>query len=248
MGEVCPWQEAVGVSRKKKNYFDACEYTNRLIEERARRALKERSRRNSEFAHLNLYKPDAWLLNYLREQAAELGHTPVKGEIIGGEMIARRFGGWPNALAKAGLPEPPQDNHRRSPLEEEKLRQAKLLRQEKKEAQAKREAEKEERAKAAAEEKELRSRQETTWAEAHRDDTDGELIAYVRECADSLGRTPFAREVLGSEYIRQRIGGWPEVLALAGLPLPKGMRQPIESKLREYHRRNSDVSFPLRQQ
>lgn len=28
------------------------------------------------------------------------------------------------------------------------------------------------------------------FAEAHRDDTDGQLIAYVRQCAQELGHTP----------------------------------------------------------
>lgn len=46
------------------------------------------------------------LLSYLRDCAALLHHTPWPREIVGGSMIAQRFGTWHNALQEAQLPWP----------------------------------------------------------------------------------------------------------------------------------------------
>lgn len=43
------------------------------------------------------------LLEYIRQCAAELGHTPVKKEVPGNELIRERFGSWAMALRLAGL-------------------------------------------------------------------------------------------------------------------------------------------------
>ena len=39
-------------------------------------------------------------------QAARLGITPNAGEITGGPFLSKRFGGWKNVVAAAGLPQP----------------------------------------------------------------------------------------------------------------------------------------------
>ena len=46
-----------------------------------------------------------------------------------------------------------------------------------------------------------------------------ELIAYVRQCAEKLGHTPYPVEVAGSPFIAGCFGGgWSHVLRAAGLP------------------------------
>jgi len=51
----------------------------------------------------------------------------------------------------------------------------------------------------------------------HRQDTDEELLDYVRYCAVELGHIPKKHEVLGFSYIKSRLGPWPRVLESAGL-------------------------------
>ena len=46
---------------------------------------------------------DAELLDYLRQCAADLGHTPMRREVLGSTYIAERFGNWSVALTVAGL-------------------------------------------------------------------------------------------------------------------------------------------------
>lgn len=55
---------------------------------------------------------------------------------------------------------------------------------------------------------------------AHRDDTDGQLIAYLQHCAQELGHTPYPREVFGGAMIGERFGGWSRAVDVAGLPYP----------------------------
>lgn len=46
------------------------------------------------------------LAMYLRRCAEALGHTPWSREIIGGNMLKKRFGSWENAVKAALLPLP----------------------------------------------------------------------------------------------------------------------------------------------
>ena len=55
---------------------------------------------------------------------------------------------------------------------------------------------------------------------AHRDDTDGQLIAYLQHCAQEFGHTPYPREVFGGAMIGERFGGWSRAVDVAGLPYP----------------------------
>lgn len=73
----------------------------------------------------------------------------------------------------------------------------------------------------------LRKRTEETLAEQqrtfeaiHRNDTDAELIAYLRSCAEAIGHAPNACEVIGGTYLHQRFGSWDRALRLAGLGRP----------------------------
>lgn len=65
-----------------------------------RAALAERDR---EWAAEHETDTDEELLDYLPQCAAELGHTPVRREVLGSTYITERFGNWSVALTVAGL-------------------------------------------------------------------------------------------------------------------------------------------------
>ena len=69
------------------------------------------------------------------------------------------------------------------------------------------------------------ARQQESFAEEHKGDTQEQLIAYVREFANELGRTPNAGEVIGGPYIASRFGSWERLLNQAGLTKPGTMPQ-----------------------
>ena len=56
--------------------------------------------------------------------------------------------------------------------------------------------------------------------EAHKNDTDEQLLDYLRACARHLGHTPHPREVYGSYLLTQRFSGWTNAVSAAGLPNP----------------------------
>ena len=68
-----------------------------------REALAERDR---EWTAEHEADTDEELLDYLRRCAAELGHTPMRHEVLGSTYIGERFGNWAVALTMAGLPVP----------------------------------------------------------------------------------------------------------------------------------------------
>lgn len=63
-------------------------------------------RREAEFARTHKRYTDEELLQYLRNCAVELGHTPLKKEVPGFTYLKSRLGPWPRVLEKAGLKEP----------------------------------------------------------------------------------------------------------------------------------------------
>ena len=66
--------------------------------------------REEEFRKEHGSDTDAQLLAYLRLCAAKLNHTPWPEEILGGTVIAERFGSWEKALSAAGLALPLGEN------------------------------------------------------------------------------------------------------------------------------------------
>ncbi|MCM1149002.1 MAG: hypothetical protein NC319_02795 [Butyricicoccus sp.] len=68
----------------------------------------------------------------------------------------------------------------------------------------------------------------------HADDTDEQLLAYLRFCAKKLGHSPFKREVVGGELIKKRFVLWSIALWQAGLPMARGMRPPTEKEKRQF--------------
>ena len=63
----------------------------------------------------------------------------------------------------------------------------------------------------------------------HRSDTDEQLLAYLRGCAEKLGHSPVSMEVYGQALLRERFGGWKQALERAGLPLPASQPKNLKS-------------------
>lgn len=119
---------------------------NNLYDAAIRRMVKESlEQKHQEFARNHELDTDQQLLDYLKSESERLGHPPHRGEILGWELIASRFGGWPEALAAAGLafPNVPNDPERfLLYLQEEQIQKKEYTRRkaEKKRAAALREA------------------------------------------------------------------------------------------------------------
>ncbi len=87
--------------------------------------------------------------------------------------------------------------HKKELLEAEMQVQAKLYKQEQAQLRQQRTLERQAKSAAAKAQADARTQLDMTWGEEHEADTDDELLAYVRACAASLGRTPYVKEVLG---------------------------------------------------
>ena len=66
------------------------------------------------------------------------------------------------------------------------------------------------------------------FAEAHGQDTDLQLIAYIRGCALQLGHTPHQKEVIGWPFLTERFGTWGDALKAAKLPFPRTPNTPSQ--------------------
>ena len=80
---------------------------NQIYASTIRRMVEQSLRRQEwEFRQQYEHAPERELLEYLRQWAGELGHTPHPGEICGWELLQERFGTWEALLEAAGLPAP----------------------------------------------------------------------------------------------------------------------------------------------
>ncbi len=86
---------------------------------------------------------------------------------------------------------------------------------------------------AVSEEQRLFYEREAHFAQLHAGDSDEALLAYVREVAAQLGRTPNKAEVVGFTCIKGRLGPWPRVLEKAGLKEVSTNRKTMRQKRRE---------------
>ncbi|MBP3673885.1 MAG: hypothetical protein J6J18_08675 [Oscillospiraceae bacterium] len=229
------------VLSKKVKYFDAREFVNQKIEERTYIALHQK---NAQFAQEHANDSKEQLLEYLRQQAQQLGKTPNMDEIIGGPYIGYRFDGYINAVSAAGLsfPRRSPESKARKIYRDEYKNQARLYREEKAAAKARKAEEREVQAKISQEETAARKERDQLWGEEHRNDTDEQLMEYVKHCAEELGHTPFAREVVGGEYIRKRFDGWTVMLVLADIPLDASMKRPPDKKIKEYLNKRKNLA------
>ena len=60
-------------------------------------------------------------------------------------------------------------------------------------------------------------KREAAFAALHKNDTDDQLLRYVRDCGLLMGRVPKKDQVIGSSYLKSRLGPWPRILENAGL-------------------------------
>lgn len=204
---------------KHRNFLD------NMARKRADNAL---AKKELLFAQQHADDSDEQLLAYLRQCAERLGHSPNISEVIGGGYIAERFGSWSTAIRMAGLQMPglPPKPEKRKIFREEVENQKRLFLAEKRAARETRAVQKTESVR-----DEERLAQEKAFCQAHCGDTDEALLDYLRQCAAELGHSPYKREVQGHTLIRERFDSWAVALMLAGLELPKDMKQPNQHAL-----------------
>ncbi len=136
--------------------------------------------------------------------------------------------------ARTALKERPRQGDTRSKqqrLDEEIKVQAQLYKEEKAAVRQQRTLQRQEKSVAAKAQADARLQRDMAWGAEHEADTDEALLAYVRSCAESLGHTPYAKEVLGGEYIRSRFVSWSIALQAADLLLPGDMKPPTKKML-----------------
>ena len=83
------------VKPKRNQIYDAV--IHRMVQESL-------AKKEMDFRMAHQEDTDEDLLEYLRQKAKELHHTPWPQEIVGWDLITERFAGWPNAVQKANLP------------------------------------------------------------------------------------------------------------------------------------------------
>ena len=118
--------------KHNKNYFRGDVWFDKKVDARTRAALQEKE---AEFKHTHKNATDEQLLEYIRAFAEEHGYTPNPDEIIGGAFIAKRWGGWMEALTVAGLPKPNGKSpilKKRDIYKQEFKRQTRLFKEERK--------------------------------------------------------------------------------------------------------------------
>ena len=217
----------------KRNYFRGDIWFQEKVGARTKASLEQQEKQFS-VDHKN--DTDEQLLAYLRDFTAKMGHTPNPGEIIGGQYLFRRFGDWENAVRAAGLPKPgkkAQPTHRLIYKEEFK-RQAILFQKERAVDREERQAKRQEASRIATEAQKARELRDMAWGQEHSDWDREQLSEYLRQCATSLGHTPFMKEVVGGVYIAKRFVCWPLALTVAGLSLPDGMKAPGKKDIEKY--------------
>ena len=68
--------------------------------------VQEQQERDRLWAEAHKADSDELLLEYVKETAAQLGHSPLSKEVPGATYIAKRFGSWALVLHLAGQPMP----------------------------------------------------------------------------------------------------------------------------------------------
>ena len=204
------------------------------LDQRVRTSLQKKEGR---FAQEHKADTDEQLLDYLHRFAKELGHTPNACEIIGGRLIEKRFGDWNRAVLLAGLrwPQSAPPMQARLIYRQERTLQEQMFTKDRVGSKEEREAARQKKAEAERLQRQAKLEQDMAWGAHHEEDTDEQLLHYLRCCAQHLGHTPVVREVEGGGYIAKRFINWPLALHLAQLPLPNGMKLPKQKELDRYH-------------
>jgi hypothetical protein len=94
------------------------------------------------------------------------------------------------------------------------------------------------------------------FAKSHAQDTDQQLIAYIRTCARQLGHAPHQKEIIGWPMITDRFGTWGDALRAAKLQFPSTpntpaqfaiMRIEVEEQKRIYRERKNQKKVNAQQ-
>lgn len=227
----------VGVTMsKKKADKPVVNFQNWVNQKVADRTVESLQRMNEAFPVDHAEDTNEQLIAYLKQMATEIGYSPYEEEVIGGEYISKRFGGWAKALWAADLPLPRTATklERRKIYKDEYKVQMKLFKQALSDKREARKQQREAEAVIAQAENDARLQRDKAWAEEHQNDTDAQMLEYLRQVAAQMDHVPCTRDVVGGTYINQRFGGWTIALALADLPIPKGMKPPKPKQLHEY--------------
>ena len=221
--------------KRMRNRFRGDLWLEQHVDQRAKAVLQEKQ---ETFEKEHQTDTEEQLLDYVRQEAAKLRYTPNPGDLIGGPYIYKRFGNWERVVALCGLPKPGKmpPMKSRTIYKEEYKRQLELFRQERRAQQKTRSEAVQARKEQAKLEEEARAERDRLWGEAHENDTDEQLLAYLQQWAERLGHSPVKAEVEGGSYIAKRFVTWPLALQLAGLPLPKGMKPAGNKDVNAYRR------------
>lgn len=146
--------------------------------------------REWEFYAEHVRDDDNALLENIKKAANHEGDLPEKTEILGYVLLLYRFGSWKQVKAAAGLSQKSEDGN--LCCEQGVL-------------------------KGAPEDIYELQKRESEFCRKHKNDSDEELLEYIRNIAVQLGKVPSKREVPGFIYIKSRFGPWPRVLEKAGL-------------------------------
>lgn len=222
----------------RRNYYGREEWLRIKAAEKTREALH---RQNLLFPQTHKEADEQQLLQYVKDFAEELGHSPDACEVIGGSYIAQRFGGWEKVLEAAGLSSTGEIScpEKRLIYKKEFKRQLKALRQQQQTQKAQKQAERRQKDAAGRALVQEQQQRDALWGREHEEDTEEQLLAYVKQMAARLGHAPLSREVPGGTYIAKRIGSWALVLHLCDLPLPDGVKPPNPKTLKAYLQRKS---------
>lgn len=218
------------MSKKEKvPYFNPNRWREQKLKAMVNAAMKEK---NAAFLEEHRNDTDEQLLDYLRACARKLGHTPHPREVYGSYLLTQRFSGWANAVSAAGLTNPlHQISREQCRIYTDELRiQERMFKENMEKDRAARKAANQEKAELAHAEKQARLERDARWGEANGNMTDEELLTYLCECAETLGRVPYSNEVVGGRYIAQRFGGWGMAVYRAGLPELKGVKGPTAAE------------------
>lgn len=217
-----------------KNSFSGDKWFNEKVEARTKKSLTQLEKI---FRQEHAMDSDEELLEYVRKCAEELEHTPHPIEVLGGKYIAQRFGDWGRVIVAAKLPPTRAAApalERCDIYKKEFKLQSRLFKKEREEEKIRRAEEQRQNAAVQQEELRVRTLRDMTWGLEHEDDTDEELLEYVRLRAAEIGYSPRVKDVYGAMYIVQRIGNWGMVLKLAGLKLPRDVKAPQERLIKAY--------------
>ncbi|MBR6574482.1 MAG: hypothetical protein IKK61_05770 [Clostridia bacterium] len=221
--------------KRTRNRFRGDLWLEQQVDQRVKAALRQKQ---EAFVEEHQEDTEEQLLDYVRQEAAKLRYTPNPGDLVGGPYIYKRFGNWDRVVDLCGLPKPGKlpPLKSRTIYKEEYQRQLEQFRQERRSEQETRAEAVQARKEQAKLQEEARAERDLLWGEAHENDTDEQLLTYLRQCAERLGHSPVKAEVEGGAYIAKRFITWPLALQLAELPLPKGMKPAGNKDVNAYRR------------